>query len=380
MWTEGNSGPVYYTYVAAHDGLSVQNWATPIRLDIPAYRIRFLVDSEEVYHLLYSSFYGKQPGVFYTQSIDNGSNWSEPHWLDADIPSSYAPDVIQFEIDDKDGLHAVWYYMELNLGGATGRWVRYAQSIDSGENWSVPLTFDQVNVNGEGPNLPYPGLVIQGKNIHIIWASGDLLYRKHLLSTDSGNSWGETRQIFGELHGQSIGDGLAIDAINRIHFLGVIRWPIALYHAYWDGNQWSLPSIVYLISSSDSNPIGERINAHFIRLAIRDGNQLVGIFTDSPGTINAGLYSVHSTIEDIQSISVEPSPPISPTQMPTTAPPTNSSVVGVDPTLTPIPFDSQRIPSEMTNPGSSLWSGIVPAILLVGSIFIFQFFRKHRKT
>ena len=54
-----------------------------------------------------------------------------------------SPIVLSFELDENDGLHAVWFY-GARAAGATPDWVRYTHSFDGGHTWSAPFTIDQV--------------------------------------------------------------------------------------------------------------------------------------------------------------------------------------------------------------------------------------------
>ena len=81
-------------------------------------------------------------------------------------------------------------------------------------------------------------MIVQGKNVHVIWAAGSLPYRNHRFSTDRGLTWSAPVQIFGELHGQAF-DDLTVDRAGRVHFFAQIRYPMGIYHAYWDQSGWS---------------------------------------------------------------------------------------------------------------------------------------------
>jgi hypothetical protein len=138
-----------------------------------------------------------------------------------------------------------------------------------------------------------PVMIVQGQTVHVIWAAGSQAYRHHRFSTDAGQTWSAPRQIFGELQGQAF-DGLAVDGAGRVHFFGQIRYPLGIYHAYWDQTQWTPPSWIYLIAQ-EGEEIGDRIHAHHTHPVVRAGNQLVLTFADPPADPNRRLFEMHQS-------------------------------------------------------------------------------------
>jgi hypothetical protein len=317
-------------------------------------------------------------GVYYIRSEDQGKNWSNPLWLDPDILPGHIPDSLSFEVDSNDGLHAVWMY-GTREPGAIPDWVRYIHSLDGGQTWSTPFLIDKHDEQSDH-NLTTAGpiMTVQGQTVHIIWAAGSLPYRYHRVSTDSGRTWGASIRIFGELHGQAF-DGFTVDGSGRVHFFGQIRYPMGIYHAYWDQTRWSKPSLVYMISE-DGSSLGDRVHAHHTLPVIRDGNQLVLTFGDGPADPNRRLFVIYRTLDDILPLQTQPTPvsaatplsiaslaPGQPTAMPTSTAIT-PSLEGVEAgPLGPIP--APDLPIRMA---------LIPTLLvLAGTMLIRLYKRKH---
>jgi hypothetical protein len=374
-WAEGLIGPAYYTHAPANDALSSQNWAKPLMINVPARVVHLRVDSRGVLHLLYIDE-TEESGVHYIRSEDKGITWSEPIWLDPDILPGHIPDGLSFELDENDGLHAVWFYGARELG-ARPDWVRYTHSLDGGHTWSTPFTIDRY-IDGIDHNLTNatPVMIVQGQAVHVIWAAGSDPYRNHRFSTDAGLTWSTTAQIFGELHGQAF-DGLAVDGAGRVHFFGQIRYPMAIYHAYWDQTRWSRPSIVYLVAEDGEN-VGDRIHAHSTLPVVRTGNQLVLTFTDGPADPNRRLFVMYRTLGDI------PPPENMPTPDPTAMPIPESSLTPVLSaavrkwTPTPPPLDSAEVQPlrRAPAPDLSIRVALVPTLLVLVGTLIFQLYRR----
>jgi hypothetical protein len=380
-WAEGFVGPAYYTYAPANNALSAQNWAKPMQINVPARLVYLRVDWRGVFHILYINQIDEEAGVYYIRSEDRGITWSEPVWLDPDILPGHIPDSLSFELDENGGLHAVWFYGGREVG-AESDWVRYDHSLDGGHTWSAPFTIDR-HIEGSDHNLTTasPNMIVQGQTVHIVWAAGSLPYRNHRFSTDAGRTWSAPVQIFGELHGQAF-DGLAVDRSGRVHFFGQIRYPVGIYHAYWDQTRWSKPSLVYLIAEEGSEDgFGDRVHAHHTLPVIRAGNQLVLTFADGPADPNRRLFVMYRTLDDIL--------PLEPVAMPVavTTPVTASSPTPTDPTPTPIrtptvqSFDPAEVQplGRVPGPDLAIRVALVPTLLVLGGMLIIQllFKRKH---
>jgi hypothetical protein len=373
-WAEGFYGLAYYTHAPANDAIPAQNWMKPIQIDIPARTLHLLVDKKGVIHILYIRQM-EDPGVSYIRSVDQGTTWSQPVWLDPDIPSDHTPASLNFMLDEGEGMHAVWSYGSLSVDTPESGWVRYADSLDGGDTWSFPFTIDKfVEGSNHNPNNSGPVMTVSGFTVHVIWAAGDLPYRYHRFSTDAGQTWSVPKQIFGELHGQAF-DGLAVDRAGRVHFFAQIRYPQGVYHAYWDKNQWTPASLVYLIAQ-EGEEIGDHIHAHHVHPVVRAGNQLVLTFGDGPADPNRRLFAMQLTLDELSPLAPvptstqlpEPSPnPTQPTPLPTLKPTTSV-------------FDNAAAQPVGRGPKPDLviWVALIPGLLLFGGTIISRLMGRPR--
>jgi hypothetical protein len=379
VWTEGIGGPVYYTYAPAWDALPAKNWAEPLRIAIPAGIVQFRVDSRDVFHILYINRTAEL-GVYYVRSEDLGQTWSEPVWLDPDILPSYTPDSLNFEIDDQDGLHAVWFYGALERGAQADR-VTYVHSLDGGDTWTLPIKLDQfVEESEHNLTVASPRMVVQGQTVHVIWAAGDLPYRFYRFSQDAGQTWSLPRQIFGELHGQAF-DGFTVDGAGRVHFFAQIRYPVGIYESFLDGNQWTPPSLVYLIAQEGSEEgFGDRVHAHHTHPVVRAGNQLVLTFGDGPADPNRRLFVMHRTLNDLPPSETLPTPTpaatliLPPSPTPNQIEPTPTAKA----TATAINIVDTQPAGEVPKADVALQVGLVPVLLLLGGTLVFWVWYRNR--
>ncbi|HSL29848.1 MAG TPA: sialidase family protein [Anaerolineales bacterium] len=376
-WAEGLTGPAYYTHAPANNAFSAQSWAKPVQINVPARVVYLRVDSKGVFHMLYID-QAEAAGVYYIRSEDQGRTWSLPLWIDPDILPNHIPDSLSFELDENDGLHAAWFYGTREQGERPD-WVRYAHSLDAGQTWSAPFLIDQHDeARDHRLTAPSPVMIVQGQVVHIIWAAGSSPYRNHRFSVDAGRTWSPPEHIFGELHGQAF-DGLTLDGAGRVHFLGQIRYPMGIYHAYWDQNGWNRPSLVYMISE-DGASLGDRVHAHHTLPVIRAGNQLVLTFADGPADPNRRLFVMYQTLDDIPPLEAEPTPvstvtplippgltPLPSTPMPSQTAKTPSSGSAVSQSLEPVPA-----------PDLPVRVALLPTVLVLVGMIIFQLYKRKR--
>ena len=135
IWPMFNTGPILYSSAPVHDAYSARNWTKPIPIDVPAFSAKLLVDSKGIIHIFYSDYYGSIPGVYYIRSEDQGNNWTSALHLDPDKPDDLLPRYVSFELDDNDGLHILWNYIDPTNNMI--QWIRYAHSLDGGDSWSL---------------------------------------------------------------------------------------------------------------------------------------------------------------------------------------------------------------------------------------------------
>ncbi len=374
VFTVSKTGPIVYLTAPATDALSARRWTRAAQFQASALKARMAADSAGILHLAYADFFGSDPGIYYVQSADGGASWSSPAWLDSDIPAGYGPRHVILEVDPSDdSLHLFWKYEEVIDGSFFGKELRYARSQSSGKEWSLPFLVDLAD---EDPNeLRAGGMLLSARSgqVHVIWAGDQQTHREHRFSTDGGRTWGPSLRIFGSLNG-SAGDSMAVDGNDRAHFLGQIRYPQGLYEIVWQGNQWGVPSLVYLISRDPFDPLDGRIHIHAVESVFRLGNQLVTLFTNSPTDPVRILYAMHRTLEDVPAADPMPTPTPTPeaasqqTASPQERPPT--------PTATQLPFDPQAPQIEPAQ-ANGFMIGALAAIVLLSSVVLFIAIRRR---
>jgi hypothetical protein len=383
MWTEGGNyrlNPIHHMHAPAHEALSVRRWSKPHNTEIQAHLLHLQVDLTGSLHLVYSQFFGSNAGLYYVRSEDEGLTWSIPSRLDPDTPPNSGPDSLQFQIDEKEILHLSWFYLMADVGGD---WIRYMNSLDKGESWSSPLTVDRDTDRSGRLSMAGPIMAAGGGNVHIVWAGGNLHYRNHRYSIDRGLSWSSPTRIFGNLNGQA-GDSLVTDETGKVHFAGQIRYPQGIYHALWDKTQWTTPSLIYLISQTSTDIIGDRYHAHNLILTLRGGNQPVLVFYDRADDRPHVLYAMQKNLYVDTSLSIIPTPTETRPVIESSSPVDTSSIAS-----TSIIEDGSRevgfidvsqneSQSKVSSPGTAIWISASLATSCLMMFFMFHISRRKK--
>jgi hypothetical protein len=225
-------------------------------------------------------------------------------------------------------------------------------------------------------------MIVRGQTVHVIWAAGSLSYRNHSFSTDAGRTWSEPVRIFGELHGQAF-DGLSADGAGRVHFIGQVRYPMGIYHAYWDQNRWSTPSLIYLIAEGETEPdFSDRnlIHAHLISPVIRAGNQLIVTFGDGPADEERRLFVMYRTLDDISPLETVPTPVPTATPIPMSSPTPIPPPPSPTSTATAPSFDAAGAqPFEgVPAPDLAIRAAIIPTLLVLAGAMVFRFLNRRK--
>jgi len=164
-----------------------------------------------------------------------------------------------------------------------------------------------------------------------------------------------------------------------VHFFAQIRYPQGVYHAYWDKNQWTPASLVYLIAQ-EGEEIGDRIHAHHVHPVVRAGNQLVLTFGDGPADPNRRLFAMQLTLDELSPLAPVPTPMPSATSLPEPSPtPRQPTPL---PTLKPTAsvFDdaaSQPV-GRGPKPDLVIWVALIPGLLLFGGTIISRLMGRPR--
>ncbi|MEM7330660.1 MAG: sialidase family protein [Chloroflexota bacterium] len=363
IFTLSISGPVVYMRAPIHDAHTSRGWERLPLIGIPANRAELAIDNDGQFHIVYSKFEGREPGVYHIKSTDRGETWTQPFWVDPDIPTNFKPERAIFARDAAtDKLHIVFKYTETIDEIAQGKDIRHAFSDNQGDSWSIPTVIDTADEATD--ELRAGGLVfaVRDDQVHVVWAGTSTTRREHRYSMDGGVTWSDTSRVFGELNG-SAGDSLVIDGDGNVQFLGQIRFPQGMWNISFDGTEWSEPTLVYLIRQSDKDE-HQGIHVHAINSTVSQGNLMMATFTNAPAEGHLHLYAMHRRIDEVELIPPQPLPTVTP--VPEITP---TVEVIVEPTAVPTLVPALQVIEEPASPARGLWFSMIPALAVMTVAF-----------
>ena len=170
VWIGANR-TLYYSSVPVSVAPSALEWSSPQVIDSANLHTDVAVDQEGVLHVVYPGL--GSDGVFYTRYDTLRDIWSAPVNISPTSSLRASSDYTRVAIGADQSIHVVWSEFRLPDGWPpTG--VYYAQSIDGGTTWTEPLEmagegYDQINVAADETgqvHVAWNGMVGLGGRFH----------------------------------------------------------------------------------------------------------------------------------------------------------------------------------------------------------------------
>lgn len=365
IFTQSETGGVTILRAPIRGATSSHNWTIVSDLQIPAFYAQLVIDQRNIYHLVYIDRTIPEAGLYYMRSFSEGETWSQPVWLDPDIPPEYKPDTMTFMRDEAtDDLHILVRNKEVSGEEEYGKDLRHIYSTNNGLDWSLPTIIDTADEGIDELRADGVAFYMHNKVGHVVWTGTGETRREHRYTLDGGKTWSEAARVFGELHGSAAGDSMLVDANGAFYFLAQIRYPQGIWRLKYEEGQWDEPKLVYLIKRTSQEEY-QGIHVHSIHAAIGQGNMLMMTFTNSPAEPQVKLYAMHSRLEGVPYAPPQPSPTAVVTVTSTPA-----ATVTPEPVVVPtLPSNLARV-QDVSSPAFGMWVSIVPVtgllILIVG--------------
>ncbi|OGO27523.1 MAG: hypothetical protein A2Z16_17470 [Chloroflexi bacterium RBG_16_54_18] len=374
VWLGGFSDRLVYSQVVAVNAGSAKNWSSPTIISPITNLVGqpdLAVGNDGTLQVIYPVLAGELSGIYYISSLDNGISWSSPNYAYLNDVSGRMVTNSRMAVDENGGIHAVWTetpYPETfpPIG------IRYTHSFDGGLTWSRPRNID-------GPYDMADILAIGENEVHVVW-SGTLENRHkfHFFSSDRGDTW-SAPVVTIDTGGYQGRPGLAADSQNTVHLVQVSNAPgtilESLFHQSFQNQRWSLPErLVERDANAPFHPIDPNITVGL-------GNQIhVAVPVSIQNRSGGWAYDILYFHAESSAPPIEPEAQV-PAATPTaegseaeTAPAATSSPAAAPTNLSPV-SGSEDMQEVGSNP---LWIGIVPVVVLIVVVFVFQQSRRKQ--
>ena len=375
------NGSVYYTQNYLADAGNAVAWPEPFFIagNISGFgpgneivsTIATSPDGNEILVVLAGRENGN--GLYFTSSSDGGSTWSDPYpvYLTGDQsvvvtdPKLYAGEAGLF--------HAVWATFLEDGNGGPGY---YANFDPETKSWSEPMDLD-------APGIRTPSVIETQGDVIVSYYHHNVNGNWWRKSIDGGNTWTLPEQISPQHVGTNGQVSFAVDSNKVLHaFFGerIDDRNHGMWHATFTGATWENLEAVVRGPQRREGTGGNGFDPRSARAVILNGNTVLATWgTDGFAGTNGAWYSFkHLNAPELPQVRLE-----SPTPIPRAA----STSTAVEPTPTADPQSTAESVSSLfedspefrQNPQTSIFLGVIPALLLVvGMIVMYYMVMRHK--
>ena len=377
---------VYYSNAPAANADWASAWSTPVLAGDGASGLNsaaIIGDNHDNLVVIYSGTRNGN-GVYSIYSKDAGKNWSSPQ-----LVITYASNLnaysLRLTVGPTQKIRAAWNVVtSLGVDQAL-----YFANFDSQKSkWDTPIKLDErVEKKPEYFGPSFPVIVDNGHEIVVMYNSGNPFSGRPVqaggpitrmsMSFDDGVKWNGPLDPFPYHLGRSGENALTLDGNGTPHALfiqrieevneGIYSSLGGIWHSVFINGVWSNP-----------DRIVTSVAAHDVRAVISQGNVLLVIWREDPGSGASGIWYSYSVLD-------EPELPVLPLS---TAPVGYSFKQGpviVVSTNTPDPphqlglVDTSQPVNLKNNPALPIVVGIVPVVLILASVVLFFWLLPSRR-
>jgi hypothetical protein len=373
-------GDIYYSQNSIAAAGNALEWSTPdlIATSVSGYgpgneiisAIATSPDGNEIV-VIYAGRKGGN-GLYYTQSLDGGNNWSEPYpiYLTGD-PSVVVTDP-KLYFGDSGLLHTVWTTFLEDGSGGPGYYANYDPVANT---WTEPMELD-------APGIRTPSVIENQGDIIVTYYHANVNGDWWRESSDGGKTWSLPKQISPQHIGTNGNVSLVVDSNKVLHgFFGerIDDNNHGIWHVTFTGSTWGNLEAVVRGPQRREKIGGNGFDPRSARAVIVNGNlALVTWGTDGFAGVNGVWYSFKQLDTPELSSAIFATSTVAPpaTPIPTAAVTLPTSTVPASSATNE--NDLFKSPNSVQNPQISLFVGIVPVLLLLGGMLVFYLLSRHK--
>jgi hypothetical protein len=323
-------------------------------------------------------------GLYALNSEDGGNTWSTPASIFLTFSDELWPAHLQMHVGQSVQLYAAWSVVNTAGHGVAA----YLSSMKLSTGlWGKSVELDQPT----GAFLGHPSVIEYNRELFALYLngippSGTPPAIWFLRSSDGGQSWSEPIRPFPNHIGSNGRVSLVIDGSNVLHGFFGERVPQGfglsdihgMWHSIWQGNRWSEPEAVISGPSTPARFPGDARSFDPVeaRAVVSQGNTLLVTWRTDPGLDKNGVWYSFTAVD-------APEQPVIPLSVPATAP-SSLATLSTTPeseifTASPSLRTEEAPPSQANNPTLVFTLALVPVILLLVGLVLFQQFIRFRR-
>jgi hypothetical protein len=379
---------IYYSQVYAANAADADAWSPPAAIATaarPPISVWIEGDMDDNLYVLF----GGNPegtGIYATESLDGGNNWSLPDLVSATYSDTLWPYGIRMHYGESGRLYAVWVILNRRAWGTTLQVSTYDFTT---HRWDEPTDIDY-GVEGGILGIQSPSIIEYENELFAMYDNGipdQGVVRLIRRSEDGGRTWTEAIRPFSQHVG---GNGAATFVVDSAHNLrvffgqrtvGVERDQIhGMWYSEWHSSTKSWGGVNYIVSGHLVQDVDgdEGFDPSLARSAVSQGNLLMIVWRTDPGNGANGAWYSYTELADA------PTYPMTalPTREPLVKGPALTGTAALTTTDPRAGLQLQATATqpppqirELANPAMPLVVGLIPVGLIVSLIL----FRQNRR-
>ncbi len=381
IWTNENAigASIFYSKVHSNLAGTPSAWSAPVEISPDAegtnYSLAIAYSPPSTIYIIFAKglpVQGStlQRAVTYHRSLDGGATWEEPVDIATVADLKHGASNTRLLVEPPNRIYASW--SEWNEDG-NGQGIHFTRSLDGGDNWETSKMITETRPGEYERDWNNLALLGEGQLVSI-WEGGFRAYRHAMYSSDGGVTWTDPIDTFPWLIGENGFVKYATDSLGQLHLFIAQRvregntdrdvGGVGLWHSIWEGGTtWRDPVLI--------GGVNDMVNPAAV---IVNGNEVVAAWYAS-SVIE--IMVMTGQLGDTPPTEPQPWPDPGSSAEPTATPIDATSITPVvEVTAEPgIPLNPNP-PQGSDNPGSVIFLGIVPAVLILGAFLVIRQFRQ----
>lgn len=288
-WTDLSSNKLYFSSADYSKAINSREWSPPKAISDAAKlydSVELAVGDDGVISIAYSIPVNEERGIYLTQSVDFGANWSEPvqvadalenNWVFVNSP--------QLHISDNKNYQIVFTIQDLPLK-ADQKTLYIVRSENGGKSWDIPQLMNEYPVS-------WTEMVGNEKSLYLVWQENyeDSSILISEVSSDGGQTWVSANPI---LNFDTVSNParLVMDRTGNLNLVQFARDQFGRFIL----NHWILDGNIWYISETSTPHIDPVRNIDGLLLSATSSDGLMNVFSmgkiaeDSDKSNYSGLF------------------------------------------------------------------------------------------
>ena len=379
---------IYYSSAPAAQAANAAAWLPPVAIATsarPPITTWIAADGDENFYVLFGGD-AEGTGIYATNSVDGGANWSLPELVSATYSDTLWPYAVRMYYGESGRLYAVWNILNRRAWGTTLLLSTFDFSMG---RWNEPTVVAEGVANGI-LGVQSPSLIEYGGELFVMYDNGipdQGVVRLVRRSNDGGRTWTEAIRPFPGHVGGNGAAGFVVDSSNNLRVFFGQRTNTAfatqihgMWYSEWHPETGSWGGVSDIVSGPLVQDIDGKngFDPSAARAITSLGNLLMVVWRTDPGNGANGAWYSYTEL-DAPTYAAVPLPtpaPVAPLVGLLTPPAAVTNTLALEAAAPPV-IATQATPAvkQLANPAMPLFVGLAP----VGLFLLYIAYRQNQR-